>query len=71
MNNNNNPKWYTTTILMPDDQLYVGITEGDYGTDITISEHDTEQEAEQACETYSKQHNIPMFSEYREYQEEV
>lgn len=41
MNNNNNPKWYTTTILMPDDQLYVGITEGDYGTDITISEHYT------------------------------
>lgn len=59
-------KWYVTTILMPDDNLYVGITESDYGIDITISQHDTEQEAEQACEAYSKQHNIPLFAEYKE-----
>ena len=64
-------KWYVTTVLMPDDQLYVGITESDFGVDITISQHDTEQEAEQACKQYSKEHNILMFSEYREYKEEV
>lgn len=66
MNNNNNPKWYTTTILMPDDQLYVGITEGDYGTDITISEHYTQEQAELACEQYSRDHKISMFGEYRQ-----
>jgi hypothetical protein len=65
----NTNKWYVTTILMPDDQLYVGITETDYGIDITISQHDTEQEADQACEAYSKRHNIPMFAEYKEEQE--
>lgn len=64
-----NNKWYVTTILMPDDNLYVGITETDYGIDITISQHDTEQQAEQACEAYSKQHNILTFAEYREEQE--
>ena len=63
-----NEKWYVTTILMPDDVLYVGITESDFGIDITISEHDTQEQAEQACEAYSKEHNIPMFSEYREEQ---
>jgi hypothetical protein len=60
----NTQKWYVTTVLMPDDQLYVGITESDYGTDITISQHDTEQEAEQACKNYSKRHNIPLFEGY-------
>lgn len=64
-------KWYVTTVLMPDDQLYVGITESDFGVDITISQHDTEQEAKQACKQYSKEHNILMFAEYQEYQEEV
>jgi hypothetical protein len=59
-------KWYVTLVLMPDDVLYVGITESDFGIDITISEHDAEDEADQACKQYSKQHNIPMFSEYRE-----
>lgn len=67
---NNNLKWYTTTITMPDDQIYIGITESDFGIDITISEHNTQEQAEQACEAYSKQHNIPMFSEYKEYIEE-
>ena len=59
-------KWYVTTILMPDDILYVGITESDFGIDITISEHDAEKKAEQACKKYSIENNIPMFSEYRE-----
>lgn len=64
--NMDNEKWYVITILMPDDVLYVGITESDYCIDITISEHDTQEQAEQACEAYSKEHNIPMFSEYQE-----
>jgi len=64
--NMDNEKWYTTTILMPDDQLYIGITESDYGTDITISQHDTEQQAEQACKQYAKEHNIKLFMEYKE-----
>jgi len=58
-------KWYVTTVLMPDDQLYVGITESDFGVDITISQHDTEQEAEQACKQYAKEHNIKLFAEYK------
>jgi hypothetical protein len=62
----NNIKWYVTTILMPDDVLYVGITELDYGIDITISEHDTEEEADEACRQYSIENNIPLFEEYRE-----
>jgi len=61
-----NEKWYVTTALMPDNVLYVGITESDFGIDITISEHDTAEEAEQACKKYSIENNIPMFSEYRE-----
>jgi hypothetical protein len=61
----NNNKWYVTTILMPDDQLYVGITETDYGIDIIISEHDAEQEAEQVCKQYAKEHNIKLFAEYK------
>jgi len=56
---NNNIKWYVTTILMPDNILYVGI-------DITISEHNTEEEADAACKKYSIANNIPMFEEYRE-----
>ena len=59
-------KYYVTTVLMPDDILYVGITESDFGIDITISEHNTESEAEQACKQYSIKNNIPMFNEYRE-----
>jgi len=62
----NNKKWYVTTVLMPDDVLYIGITESDFGIDITISEHDTEEEAEQVCKQYSIENNIPMFNEYRE-----
>jgi len=61
-----NEKWYVTTILMPDDILYVGITESDFGTDITSSKHNTEEEANEACKQYSITHNIPMFSEYKE-----
>jgi len=59
-------KWYVTTILMPNDVLYVGITEEDYGQGITVSGHNTEDEADKACKQYSITHNIPMFSEYRE-----
>lgn len=59
-------KWYVTIILMPDDQTYVGITEGDYGTEITLSEHYTQEQAEQACGQYSIKHSIPMFGEYRQ-----
>jgi len=59
-------KWYVTTALMPDDKLYVGITESDFGVDITISEHDTEDEAAIACTQYAKENNIPEFSEYKE-----
>ncbi|MFA6662532.1 MAG: hypothetical protein WCS56_05820 [Bacilli bacterium] len=61
-----NEKWYVTTILMPDDILYVGITQEEYGTEITVSEHDTEDEAEQACKEYSIKNNIPLFEEYKE-----
>ncbi|MDD2496051.1 MAG: hypothetical protein PHE29_12765 [Tissierellia bacterium] len=64
--NMDNIKWYVTTILMPDNILYVGITESDFGTDITISEHDTEEEADEACRQYSIENNIPLFEEYRE-----
>jgi len=59
-------KWYVTTVLMPDDKLYVGITESDFGVDITISEHDTEDEADRACKEYAQTNRIPEFSEYRE-----
>ena len=59
-------KWYVTIVPMPDDQLYVGITEGDYGTDITISEHYTQEQAELACERYFRDHKISMFGEYKE-----
>jgi len=53
--------WYVSTILMPNNVLYVGITDEDYGKEITISEHDTQAQAEEACKRYSKEHNIPMF----------
>ncbi len=59
-------KWYVTTVLIPNDILYVGITESDFGIDITISEHNTEEETDQACRQYSIENNIPMFEEYRE-----
>lgn len=59
-------KWYVTTVLMPDDILYVGITESDFRTHITISEHNTELEADEACKQYSITNNIPMFEEYKE-----
>ena len=59
-------KWYVTTILMPDNILYIGITEEDYGQLITVSTHNTEDEANEACRQYSITYNIPMFSEYRE-----
>lgn len=59
-------KWYVTTVLMPDDVLYVGITESDFGIDITVSEHDTEQEVDEACKQYSIDNNIPMFEVYKE-----
>ena len=61
-----NTKWYVTTVLMPDDILYVGIAEGDYGTEITVSEHYTQEQAELACEQYSRDHNISMFGDYRQ-----
>ena len=64
--NMDNIKWYVTTILMPDNILYVGITESDFGIDITISEHDTEEEADKACKKYSIENNIPLFEEYKE-----
>lgn len=56
-------KWYITTILMPDNILYVGITEEDYGQGITVSTHNSENEVGQACKRYSIAHNITMFSE--------
>lgn len=59
-------KWYVTIVPMPDNQNYVGITEGDYGTDITISEHYTQEQAELACEQYSRDHKISMFGKYRQ-----
>lgn len=62
-------KWYVTTVLMPDDKLYVGINEYYKGVEselgfITIAEN--EQDAEALCKVYSEKHNIPMFEEYRE-----
>jgi hypothetical protein len=59
-------KYCVTTVLMPDNILYVGITEEDYGQGITVSTHNNENETEQACKQYSITHNIPLFEEYRE-----
>lgn len=59
-------KWYVTTCLMADDRLYVGTTQEDYGEEITVSEHDTEDEAEKAAREYSKANGIPLFEEYQE-----
>lgn len=58
-------KWYVTTVLMPDDKLYVGITEENYGEGITVMECDTEQEADELCGVYAMEHNLPTFAEYR------
>jgi len=63
-------KWYVSTILMPDDKLYVGMDEyfntGEEQETGFIAIFDTELQAEQACKQYSIQNNIPLFEEYKE-----
>jgi len=59
-------KWHATLVLMPDDQIYVGITEDNYGDGITISEYDTQEEADDFCGAYAAEHNLPTFADYKE-----
>jgi hypothetical protein len=63
-------KWYVIIEAMSDGILYVGINDNSYyGDGQIISEHYMQEQAELACEAYSKQHNIPIFEDYREEQE--
>lgn len=63
-------KWYVTTVLMPDDKLYVGINEYyNNGEELEagfIAICETEQDADILCNVYASKHNLPTFKEYRE-----
>jgi hypothetical protein len=65
-----NQKYYVTTILMPDDQLYVGINEylGDEEKNDPgfIMVFDNELDADDYCEAYAMEHDLPTFANYKE-----
>lgn len=62
-------KWYVTTVLMPDDKLYVGINEYHGGEEEClgfVALFDTEQDADEFSCAYATEHNSPTFAEYKE-----
>lgn len=63
-------KWYVSTVLMPDDKLYVGMDEyynnGEERESGFITVCGTEQDADEMCKVYATKHNLPTLSEYKE-----
>lgn len=59
-------KWYVIVETAPDGKDYVGINDDSCCGGNIISEHDSEDAADQACIKHAQEQGLPLFADYRQ-----